>query len=74
MHGVHKLSDRCNLISFDEQPGSLTKETMPCLQSGHGMEPGGPNNSDGTLLAEQRYRAHLTQSACPQPESVEHRR
>lgn len=54
MHGVHKLRDRCNLISFAGDPGSFTNETIPCRQSGHGMDPGGPNNSDGTLLAEQR--------------------
>lgn len=54
MHGVHKLSDNGNLISFDEEPGSLTKEMMPCRQRGQGMEPGGTDDSDGMLLVEQR--------------------
>lgn len=68
MHGVHKLSDKGNLISFAEEPGNLTKDTMPCRQRGQGMEPDGIDDSEGMLLVEQRYRAHLTHSWCAHPE------
>lgn len=64
---MQKLSDKGSLNSLVEEPGSLRKETMLCRQSGQGMEPGGIDDSVGMLLAEQRYRPHLTQSSCPQP-------
>lgn len=54
MQGVHKLRDRCNLLSLAAEPGNLVKETIPVLQRGHGMEPGGPNSSEGILLVEHR--------------------
>lgn len=54
MHGVQRPSDKCSLTSFTGEPGNLLKETMPCLQRGHGMDPGGPTNSEGRLLVEQR--------------------
>lgn len=68
-HGVHKLSDTGNFISFAEEPGSLVKDIIPCRQRGQGMEPGGIDDSEGMLLVEQRYRAHLTQSSWEHPES-----
>lgn len=54
MHGVHRLRDRCNLISLTGEPGNLAKEMIPCRHRGHGMAPGGPNNSEEMLLVEQR--------------------
>jgi len=54
MHGVHRLRDTCNLFSFAWEPGNLTKEIIPCLQRGQGIEPGGPHVSEETLLVEQR--------------------
>ena len=68
IQGVQRPSDRESFISFSGEPGSLTKDIMPCLQRGHGMDPVGPTISEGMLLVEQRYRAHLTQSSCPHPE------
>lgn len=67
---MHKLSDNGSLNSFVEEPGNLTKDTMPCRQRGQGMEPGGIDDSVGMLLVEQRYRAHLTQSSCAQPSAA----
>lgn len=54
MHGVQRLRDRWNLISFAGNPGSLAKEVMPWRHRGHGMDPGGVSNSEEILLAEQR--------------------
>jgi len=54
MHGVQRLRETCILFSFAWEPGNLTKETIPCLQRGQGMEPGGPHVSEETLLVEQR--------------------
>jgi len=54
MHGAQRPRDRGSFISFAEEPGSLSKETMPCLQRGHGMEPVGPTISDEILHVEHR--------------------
>lgn len=54
MHGVHRPRDTCSLLSFTVEPGSFMKEIIGCLQSGHGMDPGGPTISEGMLLVEQR--------------------
>lgn len=54
MHGVQNPRERCNLISFAGEPGNLVNEMMPCRHKGHGMDPGGPNNSDELLLVEHR--------------------
>ena len=54
MHGVQSARDICCLFSFAGEPGILTKETIPCLQRGHGMDPGGPITPEGMLLVEQR--------------------
>lgn len=54
MHGVHSPRVRFSLSSLGGEPGNLMKETMPCRQRGHGMEPGGPIISDVILLVEQR--------------------
>jgi len=51
---VQRPRDMCNLFSFAWEPGNLTKETIPCLQRGQGIEPGGPSISEETLLVEQR--------------------
>lgn len=64
MHGVHKVrDDKRNLISFVEDRGNLMKDTIPCRQRGQGMDPGGVDDSEGMLIVEQRYKAHLTQSS-----------
>lgn len=39
-------------------PGSLTNETIPCLQSGHAIEPGGLCGTVELLLVEHKYNAH----------------
>jgi hypothetical protein len=67
MHGAQRPRDRGSFISFAEEPGSPSKETMPCLQRGHGMEPVGPTISDEILHVEHRQSAHLTQSSCLHP-------
>jgi hypothetical protein len=54
MHGVQRPRDTCNLFSFACEPGNLTKETIPCLQRGQGIEPAGPSISEEMLLVEQR--------------------
>lgn len=54
MHGVHRVSDRCSLISFGEEPGSLRKERMGHRQRGQGTEPEGIEDSEGMLVVEQR--------------------
>lgn len=54
MHGVHRPRDTCNLFSFAWEPGNFTKDTIPCLQRGQGIEPGGPSISEETLFVEQR--------------------
>ena len=54
MHGVQSPREICILFSLDKEPGNLTKEIIPCLHRGHGMDPGGPTNSEGMLLVEQR--------------------
>ena len=69
MQGVHRVRDSGNLISFDGVWGNLMKDVMPFRQRGHGIAPAGVDGFEGMLLVEQRYRAHLTQSPCPQPES-----
>jgi hypothetical protein len=70
MQGVQRPRDICSLFSFAWEPGNLTKEIIPYLHRGHGMDPGGPTNSEGMLLVEQRYRAHFAQSSCPHPEII----
>lgn len=75
-HVVHRDSDRpvrtTSLIGF--VPGSLMKETIPCLQRGHAIEPGGPGFVVDVLLVEQRYNAQLVQNSCPQPIHENHLR
>lgn len=44
-------------------PGSLTNETMPCRQRGHGIEPGGPLVTDEEQFMVHRYNAHLAQNS-----------
>lgn len=54
MHGVHRPKESCSLISFIGELGNLTKERMPCLQRGHGIEPVGATMLDGIWLVEHR--------------------
>lgn len=54
MHGVQRPRDTCSLFSFAGEMGNLTKERMPCLQSGHGIDPGGATILEGMRLVEQR--------------------
>lgn len=54
MHELQKPSARFALSSFAGEAGSLAKETIPFLQRGHGIDPGGPTISDVMLLVEQR--------------------
>lgn len=54
MHGVQRPSDIGSLFSFAGEPGNFTKEIIPFLQKGHGIDPGGPTISEGMLLVEQR--------------------
>lgn len=44
-------------------PGSLTNDTIPWRQRGHGIDPGGPWAKVEELLVEQRYRAQLVQNS-----------
>lgn len=75
-HAVQRDNDRLgrtvSLIGF--APGSLMKETIPCRQRGHAMEPGGPGFAVDVLLVEQRYKAQLVQNSCPQPVHENHLR
>lgn len=43
--------------------GSFTNETMPCLQRGHAIEPGGPVVVVEVEFVEQRYKAHCVQNS-----------
>lgn len=52
-------------------PGSLTKETMPCRQSGHAIEPAWAWETDDVLFVEQRYSAQLVQNSWSQPAMFE---
>lgn len=70
IHGAQKPSDIGNLSSLVRELGSRLKDTIPCLQRGHGIEPGGSTVTEGTLLDEQRYNAHLTHSWCSQPSAA----
>lgn len=54
IHGVQKPRERGSFISFSREPGSLENETIPCRQSGQGMDPGGPTTSEEMLHVEQR--------------------
>lgn len=54
MHGLHMLRDRWSCFSFAVTPDNFTKDIIPCLQSGHGIEPNEPIISDWILLVEQR--------------------
>lgn len=54
MHGVQRPRDICSLFSFAGEPGILTKDIIPYLHRGQGMDPGGPTNSEGMLHVEQR--------------------
>lgn len=62
MHGAQNPSDIGNFISLVRELGSRLNDTIPCLQRGQGIEPGGPTVTEGTLLEEHRYSAHLTHS------------
>ena len=70
MQGLQNPRERCSFISFAGDPGNLVNEMMPWRQRGHGMDPGGPNDSEGLLVVEHKYRAHLTHSSCLQPEII----
>lgn len=54
MHGVQRPRDICSLVSFAGELGNLVKERMPCLQRGHGTDPGGATIFEGMWLVEQR--------------------
>ena len=68
IHGAHNPSDIGNFVSLVRELGRRLKDTIPCLQRGQGIEPGGSTVTEGTLLDEQRYNAHLTHSWWSQPE------
>lgn len=44
-------------------PGSFMNDTIPCLQRGHGIEPGGPLATFDEQLIVQRYSAHRVQNS-----------
>ncbi|BAT76668.1 hypothetical protein VIGAN_01470700 [Vigna angularis var. angularis] len=64
---VQNASDRFDglCISFCRglASGSLTNETIPCLQRGQAIEPGGELVVDEVEFVEQRYKAHCVQNS-----------
>lgn len=53
IQGLQRASARFGLSPLAGVAGSLTKETIPFRQRGHGIEPGGPAIAR-VLLVEQR--------------------
>lgn len=55
--------DLCICLSRGLAPGSFTNDTMPCLQRGQAIEPGGPCVLVEVGFVEQRYKAHCVQNS-----------